>query len=214
MLYCLYIERCQGKGGQASSAIEMNGSVLCKMLTDTTYTHYVSLSCSFKIIQVIYLLLVMIGTLHPFTWLSSVSDTSIWRGSFGTQTVSCSWADKCRYEKLTTKDCRPRISLPFTKTSSQFGETWKKRAKVEKMSWVEFGTACEQNLTFVNWPQTDFDIHRNRCSFCFAFLKHSLELDFISTFMFVQHNRYFITDFLHFYSSCKALWNTVLQRAI
>lgn len=189
------------------------------MLTDTTYTHYVSLSCSVKIIQVIYLLLVMIGTLHPFTWLSSVSDTSIWRGSFGTQTVSCSWADKCRYEKLTTKDCRPRISLPFTKTSSQFGETWKKKQQEKsKGGENELGWGwdkCMQNLTFVtDLKQTLIDFDRNRCSFCFAFLKHSLELDFISTFMFVQQIRYFITDFLQFYSSCKVLWNTVLERVI
>ena len=34
-----------------------------------------------------YLLLVMIGTLQPLTWLSSVSDTSICRGSFGNPDV-------------------------------------------------------------------------------------------------------------------------------
>lgn len=83
------------------------------------------------------------------------------------------------------------------------------------MSWVEVGTTCMQNLTFVtDLKQTLIDFDRNRCSFCFAFLKHSLELDFISTFMFVQQIRYFITDFLQFYSSCKVLWNTVLQRVI
>lgn len=42
------------------------------------------------------LLLVTMGTLHPLTWLSSVSVTSICRGNFGTQTVSSSWADRCR----------------------------------------------------------------------------------------------------------------------
>lgn len=70
---------------------------LIKMQTDThAYTIYVSLSYSLIVIQVIHLLLVMIGTLQPLTWLSSVSDTSICRGSFGTQTVSCSWAERCR----------------------------------------------------------------------------------------------------------------------
>lgn len=32
--------------------------------------------------------------------------------------------------------------------------------------------------------------------------------------MLVEQIRYFITDFLHFYSSGKALWNTVLKRVI
>lgn len=68
-------------------------------------------------------LLARIGTLQPFTWLNSASDTSICSGRRGAHTVSCSWALRCRKVKFTCTDCLPLISLPLTRTASHVGDT-------------------------------------------------------------------------------------------
>lgn len=46
----------------------------------------------FVLLVVSYLFEVRMGTLQLLIWLSSVSDTSIWRGSRGIHTFSSSWA--------------------------------------------------------------------------------------------------------------------------
>lgn len=101
-------------------------------------------------------------------------------------------------------DCQRLPATHFFTIHQNLVTAWGnlKRAKEEEISLVEFGTVFMLSLTRLTSNRLDSVIFIETDAAAVAFLKHSLERVFIRTFMLLQQVRYFVTDYLHFYSSC------------
>lgn len=69
-----------------------------------------------------HLLLQATRILHPFIWLSSLSEISTCRGSQGAQTVTSTWEVKRWWVKSTIASTPLSVSLSFTETESVVGK--------------------------------------------------------------------------------------------
>lgn len=69
-----------------------------------------------------HLLLQATRILHPFIWLSSLSEISTCRGSQGAQTVTSTWEVKHWWVKSTIASTPLSVSLSFTETESVAGK--------------------------------------------------------------------------------------------
>lgn len=102
-----------------------------------------------------HLLLEATGTLQPLTWLSSMSEISICRGSRGAHTVTSNWEAMCWRVKSTIVFTLLFISFPFTKLDSQLLEAFGEGVESWDASTGKTQAKDSNNEKFMNCHSPD-----------------------------------------------------------